>query len=82
VSETLDKCTDYSRGWHRGNYGNAYESQDWETWAERNDYEQRSPACQAGMLLGFFCTYELDEIYDEDLVLGAQRLNLVAEDES
>jgi hypothetical protein len=61
----LQSREDLSRGFSRGNYGNAYESQDWETWSESLDGE--SIAYRNGALLGFFSSYELDEIGDEIL---------------
>lgn len=62
------KTLAFSQGFDRGNYGSAYESQDWDSWyaaqcdniptnADRDDY-------QAGMLLGFFSSYEIFEIGD------------------
>jgi hypothetical protein len=59
--------TDYSRGYDRGNYGNAYESQDWETWSSSNKFAEQTEAYREGMLLGFFSSYELHEIADEDI---------------
>ena len=59
--------TQFSRGYDRGNYGNAYESGDWETWSERNEFDERSTPYREGMLLGYFSTYELHEISDEDV---------------
>ena len=63
----VDDATQFSRGYDRGNYGNAYESGDWETWAERNELSERSQPYQEGMVLGFFSSYELHEISDEDV---------------
>lgn len=63
----------FSRGFDRGNYGNAYESQDWDSWYEKqldnvHDEElHHSKEYQEGMLLGFFSSYELNEITDEVL---------------
>jgi hypothetical protein len=57
-----DEREEYSKGFDRGNYGNVYESQDWETWSERNNFDERSPSYQAGMILGFYSSYELEEI--------------------
>jgi hypothetical protein len=71
--ETFAKLS-YSRGFDRGNYGNAYESTDWDSWyaeqcAEIPTDSDGTPldrdAYQAGMLLGFFASYELDEIADD-----------------
>lgn len=60
---SVDELTDYSRGWDRGNYGSAYESTDWDTWYSTT--VAHSNAYREGMLLGFFSSYELDEITDE-----------------
>ncbi len=57
----------FQKGFDRGNYGSAYESQDWDTWycnhctefAESDEYRE-------GMLLGFFSSYEIHEISDDD----------------
>jgi hypothetical protein len=59
----------FSRGFDRGNYGNAYESQDWQTWFDRQDLSERdqSDAYCSGMVLGFFSSYELNEIADEEM---------------
>lgn len=54
----------YARGFDRGNYGNAYESNDWDTWYA-NNCGTYPKAYRDGMLLGFFSSYELDEIDDE-----------------
>lgn len=61
----LEAKTQYSNGYDRGNYGNAYESGDWEAWAERNEFTERSKAYRDGMVMGFFSSYELHEIDDE-----------------
>ena len=63
----LSERMDYSRGFDRGNYGNAYESQDWEAWSETNGFDDRSVAYRQGMLVGFFSTYAISEIGDEML---------------
>ena len=58
----------YSRGFDRGNFGNAYESQDWDSWyadnCETPEGMDRS-AYQDGLLLGFFSSYEISEISDD-----------------
>lgn len=56
---------DLSRGFDRGNYGNAYESQNWEAWSKR--IARKSDHYRMGALLGFFSSYEIDEISDEEL---------------
>lgn len=66
---TLQDREDFIRGFDHGNYGNAYVTQDWEAFWEANLYDddgnERSPDFQEGMMLGFFSSYELDEISDE-----------------
>lgn len=60
------KTEKFSRGFYRGNYANAYECQDWGTWYADHctDIERRSDEYQEGLLLGFFSSYEIDEISD------------------
>lgn len=74
----IDVASAFSRGFDRGNYGNAYESQDWDSWYAKNCIPKTAPytddahelttperdAMRDGMLLGFFSSYELDEIED------------------
>ena len=57
----------YARGFERGNYGAAYESEDWDSWYANNC----TPACTEfadayadGMLLGFHSSLEVHEIGD------------------
>jgi hypothetical protein len=60
----------FSRGFDRGNYGNAYESQDWETWYSENcePPEGLDPVAWAeGALLGFHSSYEINEIWEHAL---------------
>jgi hypothetical protein len=61
----------FDAGYDRGNYGAAYESQDWETWIERQVEANRGhkfdDAYYAGMLLGFHSSLSLHEIGDGDL---------------
>ena len=72
----------FSRGFAHGNYGNAYESQDWESWSEDQEDEavvfegeDGTPEdYRAGLMLGFFSSYELDEIGDEELRMEVERL--------
>jgi hypothetical protein len=64
--QNIEARTDFSRGYNRGNYGNAYESQDWETWYADNS-GQHSDAYREGMILGFFGSYELHEIATAEL---------------
>jgi hypothetical protein len=65
IDDRLDTETDFARGFDHGNYGNAYESQDWEAWYDAQDLTDASVAFQEGMILGFFSSYDLDEIFDE-----------------
>lgn len=64
----MSKQEAYFKGFDAGNYGNAYESQDWESWyasqCDRIPSEHRE-AYEHGMLLGFFSSYELSEIHDD-----------------
>lgn len=59
----------FSRGYDHGNYGNAYESQDWETWSADQETPEGLDAQEYahGMLLGFFSSFEAHEIGDEML---------------
>jgi hypothetical protein len=61
---TTEEKTEFSRGFDAGNYANAYETQCFGTW-----YDQVSEGKTAhyieGMILGFWSSYELDEIGDE-----------------
>lgn len=61
----------YNIGFHRGNYGNAYETEDWQEFYEKNqDKVAKAKDPEAffnGMLLGFFSTYEIHEIGDSEL---------------
>lgn len=63
--QDTESKTQFSRGYDRGNYGNAYESQNWTAWSKRNGFAKSSQPCREGMLLGFFSSYELHEISDE-----------------
>ena len=69
----------YFRGYDRGNYGAAYESEDWESWREENappeglTSEQRADY-EAGMLLGFFSSFEVYEIGDPDVADQVEHL--------
>lgn len=55
----------FSRGFDRGNYGNAYEPQDWNSWWADNCDANSAPEYAEGALLGFFSTYEIHEISDD-----------------
>lgn len=72
ATRDLDEKTAFSHGFNRGNYGSAYESQDWESWSvDLNDAaDERGDSAHLGSfhegaLLGFFSSYELDEIPDD-----------------
>jgi len=61
-----------SQGFDRGNYGNAYESQDYDAWIARQETPARfkgryAQAYRAGMLIGFFSSYEDSEIPESEL---------------
>ena len=61
----MTRTKSFSQGFSRGNYGNAYESTDWDSWYANNctgDAEARE-----GMILGFFSSYEIDEIPDPEI---------------
>lgn len=59
----------YSRGFDHGNYGNAYETSDWEAFVMGRHAETPEgldeTEYRAGMLLGFFSSYEIHEIPGE-----------------
>ncbi len=55
----------FSQGFDAGNYASAYESEDFATWYDANDIGNEHPAYIEGAILGFFSSYELDEISDE-----------------
>lgn len=59
----------FSSGFDSGNYGNAYESQDWDSWYARNcetPAEYDADAYREGLILGFFSSYEISEISDPE----------------
>ena len=53
--------TDISRGFHAGNYANAYETECLDTALAKLSMN-RSPEYVAAFTLGFFGSYELDEM--------------------
>jgi hypothetical protein len=59
---TLTERTDFSRGYDAGNYGNAYESQDWNAWSAKRKLNGCSHEYRSGAMLGFFSSYEIHEI--------------------
>jgi hypothetical protein len=68
----VTKAEAYSRGFDRGNYGNAYESRDWDSWYSENcgtpsEFAEFADAYRAGLLLGFFASYEITEIGDDGI---------------
>lgn len=75
-----------SKGFAHGNYGAAYESQDWESWyADQCDSIPSNldrSLYQAGMLLGFFSSYEIHEIPDEMIAEEVAALRNVYGEES
>lgn len=66
---TPEELEAFSRGYDTGNYGNAYESEDWDSWNVKRctASECRSDAYREGLLLGFFSSYEIEEISDDVL---------------
>ena len=60
----------FSRGFDHGNFGNAYESTDYEEWIESVDLAEAAEDIEgfdesefrAGLMLGFFSSYEIHEI--------------------
>lgn len=54
----------FTRGYDRGNYVNAYESQDWEAWYLRQPIPKTNDEAE-GLLLGFYSSYEIHEISDD-----------------
>lgn len=61
----------YNNGFHHGNYGNSYETEDWQEFYEKNQSRaaeaKDAEAYLNGMMLGFFATYEIHEIGDSEL---------------
>ena len=56
-----------SEGFDHGNYGSAYESEDWDSWyaSHGNPPDDCDPVAYAeGCLLGFFSSFEISEISD------------------
>jgi hypothetical protein len=68
---SLDQKDAFSRGFDNGNYACAYETEDFEAHFERltphaREYRNKAPeAFAAGALLGFFSSFELNEIPEE-----------------
>lgn len=63
--QDTESKTQFSRGYDLGNYGNAYESQNWAIWSRRNGFDEQPQTYRDGMILGFFSNYELDEIAED-----------------
>jgi hypothetical protein len=61
------KYTDFSLGFDAGNYANAYETTDLAIAILSSDPSDTSDAYCAGLVLGFYSSYELDEIPATDL---------------
>jgi len=80
-----------NRAWHRGfdkgNYGSAYESTDWDSWYAHNCIPPENfedvHSYLAGLILGFFSSYEIHEIPDpiaaEDVAILRAEYELVTE---
>lgn len=62
---TLKQRESFSRGYDAGNYGNAYESTDWHRWSAKR-LDDTTVEYRQGAILGFFSSYELHEIDDEE----------------
>jgi hypothetical protein len=62
MSHDLCFQTSISRGFDAGNYANAYETQDLESALEMSNADEQSPEFRSAFILGFFASYELDEI--------------------
>ena len=59
---TTRQKTEISRAFDRGNYANAYESTDLESF----DLDAMPEHMRAAFVLGFFASYELDEIGSDE----------------
>lgn len=74
----------FSNGFNAGNYGNAYESQDWDSWYEEHgpDAEESDDpqSYRRGMMLGFFSSYEINEISDLEIAEEVERLRTMYPD--
>ena len=57
----------FSRGYSTGNYASAYVTDDWDTWVCANEECYSSKEWQEGALLGFFSSFEISEISDDQL---------------
>lgn len=62
----------FNIGFDRGNYGNAYESNDWDSWfadmsETQSEYPEYAETYLEGLILGFFSSYEIDEIGDYEI---------------
>lgn len=64
--ETTKRDEAFSRGFDRGSYGNAYESQNWASWYANllplKVHALYPEIYREGLLLGFFSSYELHEV--------------------
>lgn len=74
--EELEAKELFSKGFDRGNYGAAYELQDWDSWYAENCGEE-SDAYRDGLLLGFFSSFEIHEIGDPDVAECVEALRVV-----
>ena len=63
----FEQSESFQRGYDRGNYGAAYESQDFESWevTQKPSKGLDPEDFRAGMLVGFFSSYEDCEIPEE-----------------
>lgn len=60
--ERIGRDTHLSRGFDSGNYCNAYETNDFDHAVKMKFLDDRLPEYKAAFILGFFGSYELDEI--------------------
>jgi hypothetical protein len=66
--QSVDDETEFSHGYDRGNYAAAYEGgwpSDWYALSESAGRERRSQPYHHGMMLGYFSSYELNEVPDQ-----------------
>jgi len=60
--EELERDIELSHGFSAGNYCNAYETSNLEEALEKRDLEERSEPYSVAFVMGFFASYELEEI--------------------
>lgn len=70
-------ATEFSNGFDAGNYASAYETEDYEL--ARGQHEALTTAYASGFLVGFFSSFELSEVGDEELRETLARERTMAE---